>query len=81
MQAPELNPGMRVEIIVLVEKEMEKNNVHRFLDPIVSSEIQSGIFRTQLYHQAAQLIGKFSDIEGVTNLAVEHDRYLNESGQ
>ncbi len=83
MQAPELSPGMRVEVIVLVETEteIEKNNVHSFLNAIVSSEKQSGISRTQLYHQAAQLIGKFSDIEGATNLAVEHDRYLDESGQ
>ena len=81
MQAPELSPGMRVEVIVLVETETEKNNVHSFLNAIVSSEKQSDISRTQLYHQAAQLIGKFSDIEGATNLAVEHDRYLDESGQ
>ena len=33
---------------------------------------------SQLYHQASQLIGRFQDIENATNLAAEHDRYLDE---
>lgn len=34
--------------------------------------------RTQLYARAARLIGRFEDIQGATDLASDHDRYLDE---
>jgi hypothetical protein len=35
--------------------------------------------RSQLYVRAAGLIGRFQDMAGATDLAVAHDRYLDES--
>jgi len=36
---------------------------------------------SQLYRQASQLVGRFKDIEDATDLAANHDRYLDESYQ
>lgn len=35
--------------------------------------------RMALYDRAARVIGAFEDVEGATELSVEHDRYLGES--
>jgi hypothetical protein len=34
--------------------------------------------RAQLYARAAQLVGRFEDLEKANVLATEHDRYLHE---
>ena len=34
---------------------------------------------SQLYRQASQLVGRFEDIDNATDLAADHDRYLDES--
>jgi len=35
--------------------------------------------RKALYDRAARVIGAFKDVEGATDLSIEHDRYLGES--
>ena len=40
---------------------------------------QPGTARSQLYQQAARLIGGFRDRADATNLAADHDDYLDES--
>jgi len=35
--------------------------------------------RKALYDRAARVIGAFKDLEGATDLSIEHDRYLGES--
>jgi hypothetical protein len=35
--------------------------------------------RAQLYARAAQLVGRFEDLEKASDLATEHDRYLDDS--
>lgn len=42
-------------------------------------EDKPDISYSQRYLQAAQLIGCFQDIENATDLAAEHDRYLDAS--
>jgi hypothetical protein len=34
--------------------------------------------RKALYDRAARVIGAFEDVEGATDLSIEHDRYLSE---
>ncbi len=35
--------------------------------------------RADLYARAERLIGRFPDLEGATDLATEHDRYLEDA--
>lgn len=35
--------------------------------------------RAELYRQAANVIGRFEDLHGATDLSVQHDRYLDEA--
>ena len=39
----------------------------------------AGPSRTELYKRAARLVGRFQDIEGATDVATEHDRYLQDT--
>ena len=39
----------------------------------------AGPSRTELYTRAARLVGRFRDIESATDIATEHDRYLQDA--
>jgi hypothetical protein len=46
------------------------------MDRVLSVPSQN---RRALYDRAARLIGAFDDVEGATDLSIEHDRYFGES--
>ena len=37
-----------------------------------------GPSRTELYKRAVRLVGRFRDLDGATDVATEHDRYLQD---
>jgi hypothetical protein len=45
------------------------------VDETLSGPLQN---RKALYDRAARVIGAFEDVEGATDLSIEHDRYLSE---
>ena len=49
--------------------------VRRSVDDLLETE---AVDRGDLYEQASHLIGRFEDHAGATDLAEEHDRYLDE---
>lgn len=50
--------------------------IRRLVDRGLEDEASS---RARLYQQAAKLVGRFADRRGTTDLAREHDRYLDEA--
>ncbi len=50
--------------------------IRRYVDRGLKEEATE---RGRLYARAADLIGRFPDREGATDLAEEHDRYLDEA--
>lgn len=49
--------------------------VRRSVDRFLESEIAE---REELYERASRLAGRFPDLEGATDVAENHDRYLDE---
>jgi predicted DNA-binding protein len=50
--------------------------IRRYVDRGLQEETPS---RAELYARAASVIGRFPDLEGRTDLASEHDRYLEDA--
>jgi len=50
--------------------------IRRLVDRGLAEQASS---RTRLYEQAARIVGRFPDRRGATDLAREHDRYLDEA--
>ena len=50
--------------------------VRRYIDRGLEGEVPG---QAELYSRAEGLIGRFPDLEGATDLAAEHDRYLEEA--
>jgi len=42
---------------------------------------EEGVDRSRLYEKAAGLLGRFPDRDAASDLAREHDRYIDESGR
>lgn len=49
--------------------------IRRSVDGLLASET---VNRDALYEKASRLIGRFEDAEAATDIAQEHDRYLDE---
>jgi hypothetical protein len=69
-EAQQLSPEEQKRLIAALMGLLESNSGDR---PATSY--------AQLYRQASQLVGRFKDIEDATDLAANHDRYLDESYQ
>ncbi|MBM4320564.1 MAG: CopG family transcriptional regulator [Deltaproteobacteria bacterium] len=52
--------------------------VRRYVDTGLAAESPE---RNELYARALALLGRFSDREGARDVAVEHDRYLDDAWQ
>ena len=50
--------------------------IRRYVDRGLQEETPS---RAELYARTASVIGRFPDLEGRTDLASEHDRYLEDA--
>ncbi len=50
--------------------------IRRLVDRGLAEEASG---RVRLYEQAAKIVGRFPDRRGATELAREHDRYLDEA--
>ena len=50
--------------------------IRRCVDSALADEIND---RAELYERASRVIGRFPDTGGVTNLAQEHDSYLEKA--
>ena len=73
-----------VEQIVVEAQELSPEEVRRLVMTLTTwltdhAEERPSTARRRLYQQAARLIGSFRDRAGVTNLAADHDDYLDES--
>lgn len=68
MEAQQLSPEERRRLVVMLATSLTRR-----------AEEQPGTARSQLYRQATRLIGGFRDRADATNLAADHDDYLDES--
>lgn len=68
MEAQQLSPEERQRLVVRLAALLTRR-----------AEQPPSTARSQLYQQAARLIGGFRDRADATNLAADHDDYLDES--
>ena len=66
----------RLRVVARMEGVPVAELVRRYVDAGLATSSPS---RTELYAQAQGAVGCFMDREGATDVAAEHDRYLDEA--